>query len=583
MIKRFENRSINESNDRNKHMHQTVLSIKKINLHILQKLNDTKKNFTKEISNSKLSLFDRVKTVNQKNRKCTEIRKVLQENKKSYDEVLLKKFKLIENILLFKEKLWVFDFDQLKLNIIRKIHEKFVSEHSNVRRTCKYFYKWYYWSQAKQSVKRYIRNCHICKRFKAVRDKYLELLNSLSISNRSWTNIIRNFVIELSTSKDFNVILMIVNKLIKMHHYVLCIAEEDETFAKETAKLLINHMWKLHELSNIIIFDRESQFIFLIWKKICQILKINVKLSTTFHSETNEQNEIANQKMKRYLRNYYNYQQDDWFTWLFMTEFASNAAISIFTELFVFMTNYEFESRMSFDSISNEEFVKKRIQDKKASNIIDKMKNIWNFIKQKLINSQNAQKRHADKRRNSSSEYKLDDMIWLFIKNIKIERSFKKLDHKWIDFYKIKKIFKKACQLNLSQSMKIHDTFHTFLLRSAVTNSFIEQIQSSSLSIVVDDEEEYEINDILNSRYHYDKLQYRVVWTDHSSDRAWYSAENFQNHSKEILNDYHQRYSEKFDSTLRLIAIIEAMLSKWIKNEHKNAKQLIQDVLNSMK
>jgi hypothetical protein len=86
-------------------MHQTVLSIKKINLHILQKLNDTKKNFTKEISNSKLSLFDRVKTVNQKNRKCTEIRKVLQENKKSYDEVLLKKFKLIENILLFKEKL----------------------------------------------------------------------------------------------------------------------------------------------------------------------------------------------------------------------------------------------------------------------------------------------------------------------------------------------------------------------------------------------------------------------------------------------------------------------------------------------
>jgi hypothetical protein len=65
----------------------------------------------------------------------------LQENKKSYDEVLLKKFKLIENILLFKEKLWVFDFDQLKLNIIRKIHEKFVSEHSNVRRTCKYLHK----------------------------------------------------------------------------------------------------------------------------------------------------------------------------------------------------------------------------------------------------------------------------------------------------------------------------------------------------------------------------------------------------------------------------------------------------------
>jgi hypothetical protein len=40
------------------------------------------------------------------------------------------------------------------------------------------------------------------------------------------------------------------------------------------------------------------------------------------------------------------------------------------------MTNYEFESRMSFDSVANEEFVKERIQDQKTSDIIDKMKDI---------------------------------------------------------------------------------------------------------------------------------------------------------------------------------------------------------------
>jgi hypothetical protein len=81
-------------------MHQTILSIEKIDSRIVQELNDTKEN-----SNSKLSLFDRVKTINQEDRTCTEIRKVLQKNKKSYDEMLLKKFKLIQNILFFKEKL----------------------------------------------------------------------------------------------------------------------------------------------------------------------------------------------------------------------------------------------------------------------------------------------------------------------------------------------------------------------------------------------------------------------------------------------------------------------------------------------
>jgi hypothetical protein len=52
--------------------------------------------------------------------------------------MLLKKFEVIENTLFFKKKLWVSKFDQLKLNIIREIHDKSASEHSNMRRTHKH-------------------------------------------------------------------------------------------------------------------------------------------------------------------------------------------------------------------------------------------------------------------------------------------------------------------------------------------------------------------------------------------------------------------------------------------------------------
>jgi hypothetical protein len=278
--------------------------------------------------------------------------------------MLLKKFEIIENTLFFKKKLWISKFDQLKLNIIKEIHDQSVFKHSNIRRICKYLHKWYYWSQAKQSIERYIRNCHICKRFKAIKNKYSDLLNLLFISNRSWTDIIMNFVIELFDNKDFNVILMMINRLIKMHHYVFCIAEEDETSAEKTIKLLINHVWKLHEMSNTIMSNRESQFISFVWKTVCRMLKINVKLSIAFHSETDDQSEIVNQKMKRYLRNYCNYQQNDWFEWLFMIEFAFNVATSTFIELFVFMTNYEYESRMSFDLSNSSNVARERLSIK---------------------------------------------------------------------------------------------------------------------------------------------------------------------------------------------------------------------------
>jgi predicted metal-dependent hydrolase len=294
--------------------------------------------------------------------------------------------------------------------------------------------------------------------------------------------------------------------------------------------------------------------------------------------------------VKRYLRNYCNYQQDDWSDWLSMIEFVFNAITSAFTELFVFIANYEFEFRMSFDSSNANDSqkrlsAKERVLTQKAVIIAKKMRDIWDFIEKKLAHTQNIQKRYADQKRTFSSEYVIESKIWLFIKNIKTKRSFRKLNHKWIESYKIKKIVRNACQLNLSQSMKIHDTFHISLLRKVAIDFFTKQIQSSSFSIIIDEqnEEEYEVDDILDSRYHYEKLQYKVVWIDHSSNRAWYSAKNFQNHSKEILNDYHRRYFTKSESDLPLIAIIEAMLSHWIRNEHKKAKQLVQNVFNRMK
>ncbi len=267
--------------------------------------------------------------------------------------MLLKYFKNVKNTLFYQKKLWVSN-DALKSDVIRETQNQFVVDHSDIRRTYEYIKRLYFWSEMKNFIEQYVRNCHICKRFKTFRNRYSNLLKSLLISNKSWIDIVMNFVTELFVSKEFNVILMIINRFIKMHHYISCIVEDERTTAEEIVRLLINHVWKLHELSSTIVSDRDFQFVSLIWKTVCKILKINVKLSTAFHSETDDQSEIANQKMKRYLRNYCNYQQNDWSKWLSMIEFAFNAATSTFIELSAFMINCDFESRMSFDLINIE-------------------------------------------------------------------------------------------------------------------------------------------------------------------------------------------------------------------------------------
>jgi hypothetical protein len=51
-----------------------------------------------------------------------------------------------------------------------------------------------------------------------------------------------DFVIELSESKEKNAVLMIVDRMTKMRHYISCLAENEETSAEETAKMLIDNV-----------------------------------------------------------------------------------------------------------------------------------------------------------------------------------------------------------------------------------------------------------------------------------------------------------------------------------------------------
>ncbi len=172
-----------------------------------------------------------------------------------------------------------------------------------------------------------------------------------------------------------------------------------------------------------------------------------------------------------------------WHVSLILLEFYKNQSFynSVFLTIYlswyfwlIIIRDFLFCNQMNFDFVSIDDTTKKRILIRRIFNISDKMKNIWEFIKKKLTSTQNTQKRQANRIRTNSSKYKMNDLVWLFIRNIKISKSSKKLNHKMSDFYKVLKVLKKACQLELSQSMKIHDTFYIFLLRSASIDFLIK-------------------------------------------------------------------------------------------------------------
>ncbi len=202
--------------------------------------------------------------------------------------------------------------------------------------------------------------------------------------------------------------------------------------------------------------------------------------------------------------------QNDWSKWLLMIEFADNNVLFSVIFLILFFMNKSFHSHMSFDSdIIEYESIRERLQIDRAKNISEQMNKTLIFAREALIKTREQMVNQANKHRKKIN-YEIESKMFLNERNIVIARLFKKLDDKMLDSFKVTDSVDFFYKLKLSDTMRIHDVFHSELLRSAVDDSLSGQKNELSESIVINDEDEWKIDDILNSRRYRRRLQYRV-------------------------------------------------------------------------
>ena len=130
-----------------------------------------------------------------------------------------------------------------------------------------------------------------------------------------------DFITDLPESDGYDTILVVIDRLTKMSHFISCKKDLD---ARQFATLFMQHIVRLHEISRDIITDRGSLFTSGLWKQITGKLGIERRLGTAFHLQTDGQTERTNAILEQYLRAYVNYQQDNWNELLPLAEFAYN-------------------------------------------------------------------------------------------------------------------------------------------------------------------------------------------------------------------------------------------------------------------
>ena len=104
-----------------------------------------------------------------------------------------------------------------------------------------------------KEVKQYVEGYDSCQRNKNHTEQLAGKLMSNLILEKLWIHISADFITKLPLAQGYNSILVIVDRLTKMAHFIPTM---ERILAEGLARLLRDNVWKLHGLSESIISDR---------------------------------------------------------------------------------------------------------------------------------------------------------------------------------------------------------------------------------------------------------------------------------------------------------------------------------------
>jgi hypothetical protein len=432
-----------------------------------------------------------------------------------------------------RERIVVPEVVSLRTEIIRSAHSPPHAGHPGIEKTCELISRNYVWESLHRDVSTFIASCPDCQRTKILRSRPIGLLHPLPPASTAWEEITADFITQLPLSLGFDAIFVVVDRFTKRAHFI---PTTSALSAEGAARLFRDHIWKSHGWPKKIISDRGTQFAAKFTAELNKLLGIDTALSTAYHPQTDGQTERTNQELEQYLRLYTNFMQSDWSEWLSQAEFSYNNRLHSSTGFSPFYLEYGRHPRtpLSID--------KPESNNPSANDFLMTLHDAQYSAGLSLQRTADDMKHFADRKRKHIT-FDIGQLVWLDIRNLNTGRLTKKLDvRRTGPFPIIDRISPVAYKLQLPRSWKIHPVFHVSLLQPAIVDEQLHPpVTDDNLRPppdIIDEQEEYEVDTVIDHRYRHRKKEYLVKWKGYSADEnTWEPLSNLR-HARDAILEY---------------------------------------------
>ena len=386
----------------------------------------------------------------------------------------------------------------------------------------------------KSGVREYIEACSVCARNKTSSSPRMGLLQPLSIPSRPWTDISMDFVTGLPASKGNTAVLTVVDRFSKMAHFI---ALPKLPTAKETAELMMQHVFRIHGFPRDIVSDRGPQFVSRFWREFCRLIGATTSLTSGYHPEANGQTERLNQQLETGLRCLVSQNPASWSSHLVWVEYAHNTLPTSATGLSPFHCVHGYQPPLFPDSESEATVPS-------AHAMVRRCRRIWAAARQVLIRQGDRVKGSADRRRRPAPAYQPGQKVWQSAKHLHLKVPSPKLAPRFVGPFPITKIIGPAAvRLRLPRSLRVHPTFHVSQVKPTKDSAMVPQPKPPAPLEASDGGLLYKVRKLLAVRKRGRGKQFLVDWEGYGpEEREWVPQRNIDDPS--LIRDFYMEHPD---------------------------------------
>jgi hypothetical protein len=411
---------------------------------------------------------------------------------------------------------------KLQQDLVKLNHDSPTVAHPGIDKTHRMLLKQYWWPGCWEFIWQYMKGCAVCQANKPITHRNNPIMPQEDAL--PFQTIVIDFIVKLPELRGYNSIMTVTDH--DCTKAVILVPCEEKINTEGVAKLFKDWVFSFVGLPKKIISDRDPWFTSTFFQELCRQLEVPQNLSMVYHPQMDGQSEKTNQHIETTLQIYCNYQQSNGAEWLPIIQYAINARPS------AMMKQLPYELWMGFiprahqaDHVSSVPMIEAQKEQIKQAR-----KQAWEVIKQaqKLLGCKTWHKL-----------YQKGQKVWLEGTNLLTTHLTVKLWPKRYGPFKIIEVIGPTTYwLDLPVQWKVYNVFHGNLLLPYHETKEHGCNFAELPPKLIEGQPEWEVEEILDSRQYWRKIQYLIKWKGNSeAHNSWEPKENVN--APELLVAFH--------------------------------------------